>query len=172
MDRERVEFVFGASGAAAALGELDDLEERGRLLSGAFEDDEPDAVLSALREIVANQILDDDPPEVWETVRRLGHGGLDRDAVFRQITVALAPRVQELIVSETPFDRDAYVVALGQLPLPTAREVSDVWLDVVRDGTSDADAATEATLVGSAGRGTRSCTRAWKGCSTTSSRDR
>lgn len=37
----------------------------------------------AMHEIVANQLWDDDPPEVWVTTRRLTDAGYDRHEVLR-----------------------------------------------------------------------------------------
>ncbi len=45
---------------------------------------------SALREVLAQQIIEDDPPQVWRTARRLLDAGMDRLDVRRQLLLAFS----------------------------------------------------------------------------------
>jgi hypothetical protein len=44
-----------------------------------------------VREVIADQVADDDPPEVWRTARRLLVAGHDRESVLRQLALCFTP---------------------------------------------------------------------------------
>ncbi|MGI8575835.1 MAG: SEC-C metal-binding domain-containing protein [Egibacteraceae bacterium] len=126
---ERVAFVFGAS-VSAATWETADAREREELMDlhlAAEGDGSP-----ALRTAVATQLLDDTPPQVWRTARRLADAGLDPGAILSQLAMAFAQSAIEALQSDD-FDEDAYVARLGQLPLPEPGEVERAVLDVAAE---------------------------------------
>jgi hypothetical protein len=129
MDPERLTFIYGDDDLSDV--DLTDLDARVGLLEGTF-DAEISGVRAAVREIVANQILDDDPPEVWATVQRLLRAGLDRDAIFGELALAFSPLLQRAVETETPFDRAAYGRALDALPFPSADDIEQAIVDTVR----------------------------------------
>ncbi|MDQ3152882.1 MAG: SEC-C domain-containing protein, partial [Actinomycetota bacterium] len=110
--------------------------EKAVFLAGVdeLELDEYDAVGMArgvIREMIAEQIADDDPPQVWQTARRLLDGGMERLDVWRQLALALDSTM--LTAMGPGFDRDGYVDVLDRLPLPSAERVEQVIVDIVRD---------------------------------------
>ena len=112
-------------GKAALVAALDGSESDERGSGGAAR---------GLREVVARQIDADDPPEVWQTARRLCAAGLDARDVMRQLVLTLGANMMAGLDSEGGgFDHDGYVRALGRLPLPTPEELEEVFVDVVRE---------------------------------------
>src|SRR5579884_769614 len=98
------------------------------------EDDEPSSgrYMVAVREILANQIAAEDPPEVWLTAQRLLAEGLDRRDVMRNLAEALDSQIHSTIQVKQRFDVDRYRRALDRLPVPSGFQVEQVILDVVR----------------------------------------
>ena len=84
--------------------DLDDIDVRARLLERSF-GRELSAVQLLGREIVANKIFADDPPEAWATAERLLAAGLDREDVFRQLSMAFGS-VARSSSDVGGFDRD------------------------------------------------------------------
>lgn len=68
-----------------------------------------------MHELIANQLWDDDPPEVWQTARRLLDGGYERHDVLHMLGSAAAGEIWHLLHERSPFDRDRYVRALEAL---------------------------------------------------------
>jgi hypothetical protein len=77
----------------------------------------------AVLEVVANQIADDNPPEVWQTALRLLTGGLDRRQVLQQLVLALSKQFRAILAEQADFDLDAYRATLARLPVPGGEEV-------------------------------------------------
>jgi Domain of unknown function (DUF1841) len=65
---------------------------------------------------VANQLLADDPPETWQTVRRLAGLGYDWHNVMHMISGPVGEAVYHTMTEERPFDREDYVRQLAELP--------------------------------------------------------
>lgn len=132
MDAERLAFVFGPGFDPARWDDLsrpDDLDER----SGFYEDHLEglgDGFQRAGREVVANQILDDQPPETWATGQRLLAAGFDREQVLDQLSFVAVQTIQRAIEGEVA-DPAAYVAMLAQLPLPDVEAVEDAVVDSV-----------------------------------------
>lgn len=96
-----------------------------------FADDEPGgADRGMLRDVVARQIDEDDPPEVWQTALRLQGLGLAADDVVRQLVLTLGTNMAG---EGGQVDEGAYREALGRLPLPTPDEIERAFVDVVRE---------------------------------------
>ncbi len=131
MDQAKVAFLFGEPPEGF---DADDPDERGALFSELYDDDdEMTPARLALYEIVANQVADDDPPEVWGTARRLLALGLGREQVLGQLVMATIPQITAALADEEPYDLDAHKAALAALPVPGADEVLAVMTSVVRE---------------------------------------
>lgn len=107
--------------------DLTDSDARAELF-GAGGDLSP--VQVAARQAVANQVLEDNPPEVWTNAARLLDAGLDRHDVLRQIMLTFAPQLLAALHDEEPFDPEAYAAALGRLPLPDVGELRAAIVDL------------------------------------------
>ena len=83
----------------------------------------PDQVELALFDIVAHQILEEDPPVVWETAQRLHARGLGRRQVMLELALAAGPAVSAAIGGDPDaFDR-RYATSLRALPVATVTDV-------------------------------------------------
>jgi hypothetical protein len=131
MDPAKVEFLFDRVPSGFDLDDPDDIAE---LL--ALEGDDPvtDA-RSAMRAIVAEQILRDDPPAVWATARRLAALGVDRGQAMAELAMALAHAAQAALAGDGGgSDTDAYEAALASLPLPSPADIEAAALAIVAGG--------------------------------------
>jgi hypothetical protein len=70
----------------------------------------------AMHEIVANQLRDGDPPEVWETAQRLSGRGYDRHEVLHMLAGVAGTNLWEMLTEKRVYDRDRYLAALAALP--------------------------------------------------------
>lgn len=68
-----------------------------------------------IHELIANQLWDDDPPELWQTARRLLAAGHDRHDVLHMLGGAAAQELWHVLDEGTAFDRNRYVQALDTL---------------------------------------------------------
>jgi hypothetical protein len=120
VDEAKMLFLFGPVPA----DDLDpeNLEDRAQLLEAAT-DTELTAAQLAVREVLATQVINDDPPEVWTTAQRLTALGLDRDAVLGELSMALATVMSKVLASRIPFEPETYCEALSRLPLPSVAEL-------------------------------------------------
>ena len=66
--------------------------------------------------IVATQLWDNSPPEVWEAARRLLDSGYERHEILHMLGRPVAEQVWEAWHDERVYDRDAHVAALLALP--------------------------------------------------------
>ena len=95
------------------------------------DDDDDDGMdpRALIRTVLAQQILHDQPPEVWQTVQRLRGDGLERDEILDQlvlvlgheIELALAPADDDLADDESDHH---YRSMLEQLPAPSSPDVA------------------------------------------------
>ncbi|MQA07974.1 MAG: DUF1841 family protein [Pseudonocardiaceae bacterium] len=69
----------------------------------------------AIKEIVINQLWDNDPPEAWEAAKRLRHSGEDRDEILRAIGELTTRYVYVALTENGELDEDAYRAALNDL---------------------------------------------------------
>lgn len=109
-----------------------DLEEEGdraELIEIAFPQFEGVVATSAL--IVANQIIDGEPPVTWATAQRMLDAGLDRGDVMRQLVTVMLVVVRSLVQEERPFEDDEYESMLAALPMPTTVDIADRVVAVV-----------------------------------------
>jgi hypothetical protein len=70
----------------------------------------------AMHEVVANQLWDDNPPEVWRTAERLLAAGYERHEVLHMLASVVSSDVFDILKSETPHDPDKTRAALDALP--------------------------------------------------------
>jgi hypothetical protein len=97
--------------------------------------------------IVATQLWDNSPPEVWETARRLLQAGYERHEVLHMLGRPVAAQVWEAWHDERAYDRDAHIAALNALPDSWERERGVTRLEREHDlaGRRDAAAARKQT---------------------------
>jgi hypothetical protein len=69
-----------------------------------------------MHQVVANQLIADDPPETWQTVRRLAGLGYDWHNVMHMIAAVMTEDVHRALTGKQPFDRADYAMRLSQLP--------------------------------------------------------
>jgi hypothetical protein len=91
--------------------------------------------------IVATQLWDDSPPEVWATAKRLLRSGYERHEVLHMLGRPVAAQVWEAWHDERAYDRDAHVAALDALPESWERERGAMRLEQGHDLTGRSDAA-------------------------------
>jgi hypothetical protein len=127
---ERRRFAVPAFGGRTGGAELDpgDPDERRMLIEGehpeyreALADPGSETVDGVnprlhitVHEIVANQLWDDDPPEVWQAAKRLSATGMDRHEVLHAIGDVLARHLQAALAGE-PADPARYVEQIDRL---------------------------------------------------------
>jgi hypothetical protein len=91
--------------------------------------------------IVATQLWNNSPPEVWETAKRLLQAGYERHEVLHMLGRPVAAQVWEAWHDERAYDRDAHVAALEALPESWERERRAMRLEREHDATARRDAA-------------------------------
>jgi Domain of unknown function (DUF1841) len=70
----------------------------------------------AMHEIVATQLWDDDPPEVWDAAARLLDAGYDRHEILHMLAAPVAEQVWGALHEDLPYDREQHRAALEALP--------------------------------------------------------
>jgi Domain of unknown function (DUF1841) len=76
----------------------------------------------AMHEIVATQLWDDDPPEVWQTATRLLEAGYDRHEILHMLMRTTSDQVWAAWHDHQPYDRDRHIADLHALPGPWEQE--------------------------------------------------
>jgi hypothetical protein len=69
-----------------------------------------------VHEIVATQLADDDPPEVWATAQRLRKLGYGRHEVLHMLGAAMTPQLWDALQNRGGYDREVHRAALAALP--------------------------------------------------------
>lgn len=67
-------------------------------------------------EVITNQLWDDDPPEVWQTAKRLLELGYERHEIFHMLGSAFVPQLWRALDEGKPSDPEEYLRALDALP--------------------------------------------------------
>jgi Domain of unknown function (DUF1841) len=70
----------------------------------------------AMHEIVATQLWDDSPSEVWETAVRLLDAGYDRHEILHMLGRPVWDQVWAALHDKCPYDHERHVAALRALP--------------------------------------------------------
>jgi hypothetical protein len=91
--------------------------------------------------IVATQLWDNSPPEVWETAKRLLRAGYERHEVLHMLGRPVAAQVWEAWHDERAYDRDAHVAALNALPDSWERQRGAMRLERQHNVAGSRDAA-------------------------------
>jgi len=123
MDAAKTTFLFGTATPGC---DLDDPDQWSALLRRHHGDDS--ALQSAVRDAVATQILQDQPPETWQAAQRLLDQGLDGQDVLRELVLTFTPYVLDALGGEHAFDTERYAESLSRLPLPSADAVREALL--------------------------------------------
>ena len=69
-----------------------------------------------MHEIVAKQLVDLDPPEVWETAQRLRRLGYRRHEILHMLGAAMSGEIWHALHDQREYDREAHLAALAALP--------------------------------------------------------
>lgn len=78
---------------------------------------------AAIFEIIENQIRDDNPREVKQTLKRLLSEGQTKEQAMKLIGCAVAVEIFEIMKHKRPFNESRYVENLNRLPeLPWEEE--------------------------------------------------
>jgi hypothetical protein len=75
-----------------------------------------------IHEIVATQLVDDEPPEVWTTAQRLRRLGYGRHEILHMLGAAIAPQLWAALHDQREYDPDQHCAALEALPESWERE--------------------------------------------------
>jgi Domain of unknown function (DUF1841) len=78
----------------------------------------------AMHEIVATQLWDGDPHEVWETAVRLRKAGYERHEILHMLGRPMSDQIWAALHDQVPYDRTRHVAALRVLPGSWERERS------------------------------------------------
>jgi hypothetical protein len=70
----------------------------------------------AMHQVVANQLLADDPPETWQAVQRLRRLGYDWHNVMHMIAGVVSDQVYLAVKEHQPFEAGDYARRLSELP--------------------------------------------------------
>jgi hypothetical protein len=75
-----------------------------------------------IHEIVATQLADGQPPEVWTTAQRLRKLGYGRHEILHMLGAAMTPQLWAALHDEREYDPDEHRAALDALPESWERE--------------------------------------------------
>jgi hypothetical protein len=75
-----------------------------------------------LHEIIAAQLAEHDPPEVWATAQRLRRLGYGRHEILHMLGAAMTPQLWSALHDQREYDLDAHRAALAALPDSWERE--------------------------------------------------
>jgi hypothetical protein len=70
----------------------------------------------AIHEVIATQLYNDDPPEVWPTAQRLSAMGYDWHDIHHALMHAITGQIYRTLNEEEEYDPRAYAAALEALP--------------------------------------------------------
>lgn len=89
----------------------------------------------SIHEIVANQLWEDDPPEVWQAARRLRDRGLDRHEILHRLMSVAVDQLHGALTSGTAADTAAYARGLDRIAAERKRAAGQAR--VVRDAAGN-----------------------------------
>ena len=76
----------------------------------------------AMHEIIASQLADDSPPEVWATAKRLLAAGYDRHEALHMLAWVISGQIHAALTAEAEYDEERHVAALRALPASWERQ--------------------------------------------------
>jgi hypothetical protein len=130
LDPEKIVFLFGSVPDGV---DVDDPSQREALLAPADEPDSTARMQGLVRAALANQIAEEDPPETWQTARRLLALGLDREKVMREMALVMSAQIAAAAGPEKRvFDTEEYLRALAELPLPRVEDIREALVELAR----------------------------------------
>jgi hypothetical protein len=80
----------------------------------------------AMHEIVANQLLADEPPEMWDTAKRLTNAGYERHEVLHMLASAVTADVYSALHDKQSHDPARTRAALAALPGLWERQLEEI----------------------------------------------
>ena len=75
-----------------------------------------------MHEVVATQLWDDSPPEVWDTAVRLRDAGYERHEILHMLASPVSDHIWGALHDQRPYDHERHVAALLALPGSWERE--------------------------------------------------
>ena len=69
-----------------------------------------------MHQVLANQLADDDPPEVYLTAQRLLAAGYERHEVLHMLAAPIVTQIHATLQGGEGYDRDVHLAALAALP--------------------------------------------------------
>jgi hypothetical protein len=69
-----------------------------------------------MHEIIATQLWDDSPPEVWDTAVRLLEEGYERHEILHMLARPVSDQIWRALHDERPYERERHAAALQALP--------------------------------------------------------
>jgi Domain of unknown function (DUF1841) len=75
-----------------------------------------------MHEVVATQLWDDSPPELWDTAVRLLDAGYERHEILHMLAGPVVEQIWGALHDERPYERERHVAALQALPRSWERE--------------------------------------------------
>jgi len=141
MDPRRATFLFGDVPSGA---DTDDEDVRHRLVRQRFltenpglDDGSPVGEFSLMvHQLVADQIAEDEPPEVWRTAERLLDSGLEPRLVLSNLALAANSWLVDSLRDGEDFDDARYLDELDRLPLPSVAELLELFVAMARERRS------------------------------------
>lgn len=79
----------------------------------------------AIEAVINQQIAENDPPEVNETLERLQSEGFSEKEAYTLVGHVVSMEVAEGLIGESGIDMNRYIIALEKLPAPFAKERND-----------------------------------------------
>jgi Domain of unknown function (DUF1841) len=70
----------------------------------------------AIHEVVATQLVDNEPPVVWATAQRLRRLGYGRHEILHMLGAAMTPQLWAAVHDQREYDPDEHRAALDALP--------------------------------------------------------
>jgi hypothetical protein len=70
----------------------------------------------AMHEVVVNQLWADDPPEMWQTAKRLTEAGYERHEVLHMLASVVSTQVWGALANSAPYDVERVRMELAALP--------------------------------------------------------
>ena len=136
MDQAKADFLFPNAPERADLDDPDGREELLRREGPPDPEEDADQYRARLLvwQVIANQVADDDPPDVWAAAQRMMASGVSRGHALRQISVAFAPRLLAALEDHEEYYDEAYRQALAALPLPAPSKVMEKLVELCRAG--------------------------------------
>jgi hypothetical protein len=80
----------------------------------------------AMHQIVANQLLANEPPQMWDTAKRLSDAGYERHEVLHMLASVVSTDVYSALDDNQPPDPSRTRAALGALPGSWEQQREDI----------------------------------------------